>query len=132
MTAVLLDTHVLVWSLFDRQLSSVARDAIEKASKLLVSAVSLYEIDSKRRYAGAARAADLVSLPVDLMSFLPAAGYELLDITPHQAWLAANLPFAHGDPWDRILVAQARDLGVPLVTRDKDLRDIAGDTPVIW
>ena len=132
MAQVLLDTHVLVWSLFDRRLSAKAHRAVQEADARLVSAVTLYEIDSKRRHSDSVRAGELQLLPADLLTFLPAAGYRLTPVTPEQAFQAANLPIAHGDPWDRILIAQARDLGVPLISQDRALHDQAGDTPVIW
>lgn len=134
MNRVLIDTHILVWSLFERRLSNTAHSLIDGAEQSLVSAASIYEIDAKRRIGGQRRATahDLHFLPSDLTSVLPGLGYTLIDITPRQAWLAANLPIAHGDPWDRILLAQARDLGVPLISADRILLRHAGDTPVIW
>lgn len=131
---MLIDTHVLVWSLFERRLPDTAHAVIDRAEQALVSAASIYEIDAKRRMGAQRRAtADgLHRLPPDLTSVLPGLGYTLIDITPRQAWLAANLSIPHGDPWDRILLAQARDLGVPLVSADTVLLRHAGDTPVIW
>ena len=134
MNRVLIDTHVLVWSLFERRLSPAAHTLVDEAEQSLVSAVSIYEIDAKRRVGGQRRATvdDLHFLPADLTSILPGLGYTLIDITPRQAWMAANLPIPHGDPWDRILLAQARDLDVPLISADAVLRRHAGDVPVIW
>ena len=54
MSGVLLDTHVLIWSLFDRpELTSSARRHIDPARPIYVSVVSIYEIDFKRARAGA-------------------------------------------------------------------------------
>ena len=47
-----------------------------------------------------------------------AAGYTLIDITPEQTAAAATLPPLHGDPFDRLLVAQALDAPYRLITRN--------------
>lgn len=61
---------------------------------------------------------------------LPDLGYVLVDISADVAWRAARLPLIHKDPWDRILVAQANLLDVPLVTADEDLR--LYDVEILW
>lgn len=95
--------------------------------------VSLYELEFKRRRNQARGFRDeLDRLPTDVAAVLPALGVSIAALTPDQAVLAGRLPMSHGDPWDRILIAQARDLGVPLVSADRDLLDQAADTPVIW
>lgn len=130
--ALLLDTHVLVWlTLGVQRLSARARETMENAEALLVSAASLYEIDVKRRRLYAADA-ELRALPDDLLRALPARGLELLSISPEVAWRAANLEMKHQDPWDRILVAQAASLGVPLVTCDGDIHRQATGVTLVW
>lgn len=141
---VLLDTHALVWWLFDDpRLSINARRWIAEADAVYVSAASIYEIDAKRRRIEqqAARgrprrptgvADPLLRMPANMPGALPMMGFQLLDITPEVAWRAARLPFSHADPWDRILVAQARILDVPMISCDSHLLDQAGDTPIVW
>lgn len=143
-TGVLLDTHALVWWLFDDpRLSEVARRWIAGSDAVYVSAASIYEIDAKRRRIeqqaakGRAKRPTGVSdpflrMPADMPSALPGFGMQLLDITPEVAWRAALLPFDHSDPWDRILVAQARALDIPLISCDRHLLAQAADTPIIW
>ncbi|MEI9964546.1 MAG: type II toxin-antitoxin system VapC family toxin [Caulobacteraceae bacterium] len=133
MKGVLLDTHVLVWWRFDDpRLSATARRRIERADVAYVSAASIYEIDAKRRRAGeSTRAEPLSAMPGNLPETLPSLGFTLLDIGVDVAWRAANLAMDHGDPWDRILVAQARALGAPLITADRRLLALAGDI-VVW
>lgn len=141
---VLLDTHALVWWLFDDpRLSATARRWIAETDAVYVSAASIYEIDAKRRRIErqAARGLTrtptgvsdpLLRMPANMPGSLPMFGMQLLDITPEVAWRAARLPFDHADPWDRILVAQARILNIPLVSCDRHLLDQARDTPIIW
>lgn len=124
MSGVLLDTHVLIWSLFDRpELTSSARRHIDPARPIYVSVVSIYEIDFKRARAGA-RSADgfLRAMPRDLPAALPGLGLTLVPLDARTARAAAILPIDHGDPWDRILVAQALALDAPLLSADTRLR----------
>lgn len=119
------------WLLAPERLSVVARLSISNADAAWVSAVSLYEIDIKRqdeRVRG--RDGILSQMPANMPLTLPGFGLQLAEVTPEDAWQAANLPLHHRDPWDRILVAQARRLGVALVTRDKDIS--AYDVRVDW
>ena len=128
MSGVLLDTHVLIWSLFDRpELTPSARRRIDPDRPIYVSVVSIYEIDFKRARAGA-RSADsfLRAMPRDLPAVLPGLGLTLVPLDARMARAAATLPIDHGDPWDRILVAQAFALDVPLLSADTRLR-IAAD-----
>jgi PIN domain nuclease of toxin-antitoxin system len=123
-SAVLLDTHVLIWSLFDRpELTASARGWMEDASTIYVSVVSIYEIDFKRRRGGL-RAKDsfLQRMPQNMPETLPSFGFRIVDISAEIAWRAARLPIDHPDPWDRILVAQAMALDAPLISNDKPLR----------
>ena len=130
---VLLDSHVALWvALENNRLSAAAVAAMEAADHLLVSAATLYELDSKRRLGGKRAEGILSKLPPDLIGFLTRHGCDLIPITPEAAWRAANLPMRHGDPWDRILVAQAQLLEVPLISSDRVLRRQAEDVTLIW
>ncbi len=54
----------------------------------------------------------------------------MLRIARRQTWDVRKLPLHHRDPFDRLLIAQARDLGVPIVTRDGAFGDY--DVTVAW
>jgi PIN domain nuclease of toxin-antitoxin system len=113
---LLLDSHVLLWWLFDEPLAADTRRAIESASNdLVVSAATIWEIEIKR-------AAERLTAPDDLVDSVAGAGCRLLPILPEEAADAARLPRHHGDPFDRMLVAQARAHGLTLVSRDERLR----------
>lgn len=110
---LLLDTHVLLWWLADdTTLGREARAAIaDPANEVLVSAACVWEIEIKR-------ALGKVSAPDGLADAIDAVGFGSLPITASDAERAARLPLHHRDPFDRMLVAQARRLDAVIVTRD--------------
>jgi PIN domain nuclease of toxin-antitoxin system len=114
---LLLDTHVVVWLLAaETHLSQRAREAVvEPGAELLVSAVTAWEYADlhyrKRLPAGAdfATAVDVLELATTPF--------------PPDAWrLAEALPYVHGDPVDRMLIAHALHLDATLVTADATMR----------
>lgn len=125
MSAVLIDTHVLVWLLAgNERLGTEARKSIQDAAlagELFVSAISPWEIAmlvSKGR----------LVLEQDVGDWIRAAlaqpGIRLEPLSPEVAVASTRLPGAlHPDPADRIIVATARHLGARLVTADSLLLD---------
>jgi PIN domain nuclease of toxin-antitoxin system len=126
---VLLDTHAFLWAAAgSERLSERARTLVEDpANELLLSAASAYEIAVK-----AARG-HLV-LPEDTGTYLAtrvaALAIEALPVTVEHAVEAATLPRLHADPWDRILVAQARREAIPILTIDSLVAQY--DVETIW
>ena len=114
---LLLDTHVLLWWLADdAALSPVAREAIaDEDSEVWVSAASAWEISIKR-------ALGKLSGPNDLVEKLVENHFDPLPILVADALEAGSLPPHHDDPFDRMLVAQARLSGLTLVTHDARIR----------
>ena len=131
--AVLLDTQALIWAVFDDpRLSPAAARLIADSDVAHVSVASIYEIDFKRRDPRRVRARRddlLLRMPPDLTSFLPSHDYRLTPISAETAQLAAALPIDHGDPWDRIILAQALLLGVSLISADTALARAAAQNP---
>lgn len=113
---LLLDAHALLWALSDsRELRPDTRSAIEDpASEIFVSAGTVWEIEIKR-------AAGRLEAPSDLLQAIQATGFMTLPITAADAEGAARLPRHHGDPFDRMLVAQAQRLDAFIVSRDRAL-----------
>lgn len=111
----LLDSHVLVWMmLVPEKLGKKTRMLLEHSrSQLAASSVSLWEIEYKRQQAR-------LILPEDWADTLPQHGIEVLPISGKTALLAAQLPI-HGDPFDRIIMAQAQLLPALLVTADEKI-----------
>ena len=114
---LLLDTHALLWMLDDNpQLSAAARAAIgDFDNELLISSVSAFEITTKHRIG---KLPEFASIARDLPAILLAVDHSPLPVSMAHAALAGALDHPHGDPFDRLLVAQARIEGVPLVSNE--------------
>ena len=110
---LLLDTHALLWWLAGGdELRTAAYEAIaSSASVVHVSAASAWEMSIKR-------AKGHLDSPTDLVDAMAANGFAELAIHVAHAELAGALPSHHADPFDRLLVAQARIEGLTIVTRD--------------
>jgi PIN domain nuclease of toxin-antitoxin system len=109
----LLDTHVLLELLaapqrVDRGVRKVLEDPL---NEVLVSSASAWEIAIKASLGKLRR-------PDDLEAELIQEGIDSLDITLSDALRAGELPRHHSDPFDRMLVAQAQNREMTLVTRD--------------
>ncbi len=116
---LLLDSHVLLWAAADdRRLSAEARSLIEDTqNKRYFSAASLWEITIKR---GLGRK-DFQVDPRLLRRGLLDNGYAELAITSEHVIAVEELPAIHKDPFDRLLLAQARIEGAVLLTADDHL-----------
>lgn len=117
---LLLDTHVLIWWDMGERMAKRASDAIRSADQVYVSAASGWEIAIKAslgRLETTRRVADAVV----------ESGFEELSVTLLHAEAVQDLPWHHRDPFDRILVAQARTERLTLLTRDRvfDEYDVA-------
>ena len=108
-----LDTHVLLWWLDDSPaLRRDVRDAIAASGNLLiVSAAVIWEIRIKQA---------LGKLEIDptFLEIVRRQGFELLSITADHACAVGDLPLHHRDPFDRLIIAQARIEGLTIVTHD--------------
>ena len=112
---VLLDTHIALWAVVgSKRLAPRAKELILAADDVFVSAASLWEIAIKH---GLGRGDMPISSAQALQAFTD-AGYALLDIRPEHAIAVERLAPIHGDPFDRMLVAQALVEPVTLITRD--------------
>ena len=117
MIRVLLDTHVLLWSIFEPgKLSARARSVIEDIDNVrLVSAASAWEIATKLRLGKLEMARVLVESYPDHLATLQTTE---LPISSRHSLVAGQFQQVHRDPFDRILAAQALLEGVPLITAD--------------
>lgn len=114
---MLLDTHALLWWLLDdERLPTSARSAIEEpANEILVSSASGWEIATKHRLGKLGlKAWEPTSLP----SLIARNGFDVLPVSMEHALAAGALPGPHKDPFDRMLIAQSRLEGIPLVSND--------------
>lgn len=114
---LLLDTHLLLWAAGEPgRLSKKARGLLlDPGNRLVFSSASLWEIAIKR---GLGREDFKVDVR-RLWRMLLASGYLEQAVTSEHALIAGGLPNLHKDPFDRMLVAQARVEGLTLLTVDK-------------
>ena len=112
MSRILLDTHLLLWALAEpRKLPPGARGRIEGA-EVFVSAASLWEVSIKSALG------KLSADPAELLAEIEPAGFSLLPVTGEHAAAVARLPALHADPFDRMLIAQAKTEPLLLLTND--------------
>ena len=113
---VLLDTHILIWSMVEPdRLSQNARLIIEDSgNRVLISAAVAWELAIKLK-TGKISPPSLVD---SLHSSLDRAAFSELPITIEHATRAGLLPLHHRDPFDRLLVAQALTLAIPIISAD--------------
>jgi PIN domain nuclease of toxin-antitoxin system len=114
---LLLDTHVVLWELEgSRTIGVVAQAEIERATELLFSVVSFAEI-------GVKAAIGKLTVPDDLHDHVVHSGLRILPLTPDHGLAVAELPMYHRDPFDRLLIAQARGEGLVIMTADRRIAD---------
>lgn len=115
---LLLDTHVFLWWITDsKKLSQKARRLLAAAdNQCFLSIVSCWELALKL-----SRGKLRLTLPVERLvsQELAANGFELLGLGLRDVAVVEKLPFHHGDPFDRLLVAQAMNEGLRLVSQDR-------------
>lgn len=125
---LLLDTHVLLWWMMDDpQLSAKVRERLAQADQGPVSAASVWEIAIKTRKGRLHGTRPYLEQHARLhleWGFVPVA-IELED-----AVVAGGLSLPHGDPFDRLLMAQAQRRGADLATCDRTIRDVFERT--VW
>ncbi len=111
--SLLLDTHILLWWLADdpRLAQTVRKKITDPAERVLISAATVWEIGIKQ-------AIGKLEAPESILIATQEEGFEELPITGQHAELAACLPDHHKDPFDRMLIAQAKLEGLTLVTAD--------------
>lgn len=112
MKRYLLDTHLLYWWMTgDARLGKATQRIIAK-SEIVVSAASVWEMTLKN-------ARGKLPLPQgSLTEQLEAQGFVLLPILPRHIEAVRSLTCTHADPFDRLLIAQAYDERLTLLTRD--------------
>ena len=119
---LLLDTNALVrWHL--KKLRPAAVRTVERAELVVVSAISAWEIAIK----GAVGKLDLKDTVEDIVE---QNGFVALSATIRHGDLLRDLPLHHPDPFDRLLIAQALDEGLTILTSDRSFEPYR--VPVVW
>ena len=125
----LLDTHVLLWWLFDdpKLTECAGRVIADPHNEVLVSSASAWEIATKYRLGKLDAAHVLVQ---DISGWVSRAGFRELPVTLDHAQRAGSWPNPHRDPFDRMLAAQSALEDVPLITKDSALRSFG--VKILW
>jgi len=113
---LLLDTHALIWWFNEpAKLSARAASILgNPGNTILISAAVAWELAIKVNLGKI----DALPLVTELASHTAEEGFTELPISMAQAVRAGLLPRHHRDPFDRVLVAQAQDLNVPILSAD--------------
>lgn len=126
---LLLDTHTFIWlDNAPTRLSQQVRNAIEEFDNiLLLSMVSVWEIQIKVQLGR-------LDIPNGVANLIQrqreSNGIELLPITIPHVLALSELPFHHGDPFDRLLISQARVEDLIMVTKDDNISKYPVD--LLW
>ena len=111
----LLDTHTLIWTLFEsKKLSFDAKQTIAANRELFVSIASLWEIAIKQGLKKIGISASIREIERNANK----AGIFVLDIRASHLDAMKKLPNIHNDPFDRLIIAQALEENLTLITKD--------------
>jgi PIN domain nuclease of toxin-antitoxin system len=126
---LLLDTHLLLWGAFEqKRVPSEARELIlDAANSLWFSDASLWEVAIKKALSRPEFRAEASVLRAGLL----ANGYVELAVEGRHVLSLATLPLLHGDPFDRMLVAQAMAEGMVLLTSDRAVAAYGGSVRLV-
>ncbi len=117
---LLLDTHIVLWAAgFERTLAPAVAAAIDGADAAYVSAASTWELAIKQ-------ALGQIELIAPLSDIVRTNNFDPLPVTLAHAEAVAGLPLHHRDPFDRLLIAQARIEGLTLLTADRKFAPYGG------
>ena len=111
----LIDTHIFIWAMEENKrlpLDIKARIS-DPNNKVFVSVTSIWEIIIKKRKG--------LKVPKDILGGIKKSNFVLLSIDINHVLEVENLPFYHGDPFDRILIAQAKVENLTLITSDEKI-----------
>ena len=119
---LLLDTNALIRWHRD-ELRPVAVEVVQRAGVVVVSAVSAWEIAIKHSL-------KKLDIPATVDNMLRLYGFEALAVTVRHGDLARGLPWHHADPFDRLLIVQALEEGLTILTSDRAFEPYR--VPVVW
>lgn len=120
---LLLDTHIAIWAALDPDALTEAerKRMAEAGTPLVLSAVAVWELRLKwHSFHVSGRRKGPVD-PAAVVAFSAAIGWDLLPLTARHAAAALTQPLGHKDPFDELLLVQAQEEGMRLLTRDAKL-----------
>ena len=115
MSRFLLDSHVFIWWVnADPRLNMRTIESVRRTSDVYVSAATIWELSLKNAKGKLEEKRSLIALAEE-------SGFKLLAVQPEHAEAAATLPYHHRNPFDHMMLAQAKVEGLTLVTHDRIL-----------
>ena len=125
---LLLDTHAVIWFITeDDQLPINIKESIEDAANTcFVSIASLWEMGIKYSLGKLDLKADLKNI----FELIDQSGLTILPITPTHILANTTLDFHHRDPFDRLIIAQAKSEALTLISKDGEFKDY--DIKLLW
>jgi PIN domain nuclease of toxin-antitoxin system len=113
----LLDTHVILWWMISpNKISKPAQKIIrDKTNTIYLSSVSFWEMAIKTSIGR-------LTLPHNLLEAVAADGFKILPIMPQECLGIVDLPLIHTDPFDRLLVVQAKLNDLIFITKDEKIK----------
>lgn len=126
---LLIDTHLLIWAAegIERLSAEAVKLMGDQDNVLVFSAASIWEVAIKQALNRQDFSVDASLLRRGLIE----SGYEELPIAAAHAIAVADLPGIHNDPFDRMLIAQARTEGLLLLTADRRLASYPGPIQLV-
>ena len=114
----LLDTHVVLWWLMEpEKIHTKAQKIIrDRSNEIFISSASFWEIAIKKSIGR-------LTLPHNLLETVAIEGFKILPIMPEECIGVADLPLLHADPFDRLLVLQAKLYDLVIITRDAKISE---------
>lgn len=114
----LLDTHIILWWLTEpEKIAKKARDIIsDRGSSIYISSVSFWEMAIKQSIGR-------LHFPINMIQLVTQQEFEILPIYANECLATSDLPLHHSDPFDRMLIIQAKLQDLILITRDKKLAE---------
>ena len=125
---VIIDTHVLIWMLYERDRLSPGALRALSSNDVCVSIVSLWEMSIKK----AKGMIDFDHTIPQIADKCREMGVDILRVTPEHCQRIQTLPLYHKDPFDRMIVAQAAVEGMTLVTRDEKIWNGYPNVDKLW
>ena len=114
----LLDTHVILWWFTNpKKINIKARKIIQdKSNDVFLSSASFWEMAIKKSLGR-------LTLPHNLIEAVAADGFKILPIMPEEGLGVADLPLLHSDPFDRLLIIQAKLHDLVIITNDSKMAE---------
>lgn len=117
MRTILIDTHILLWAIFDdSKIHSNHKEILKNPeNRILVSTISPFEISIKKSIGK-------LSFPQKPGELIALIGFEELPIFPHHLNMLEEVNWFHRDPFDKMIIAQALSEDLEIISYDEQFK----------